>query len=53
MNTLIHRKDAKDAKKLIYKKHVSKGLNKHVIPAQAGIQGLQDQRVTGSPLSRG
>jgi hypothetical protein len=29
------------------------GLNKHVIPAQAGIQGLQDQRVTGSPLSRG
>jgi hypothetical protein len=29
------------------------GLNKHVIPAKAGIQGLQDQRVTGSPLSRG
>jgi hypothetical protein len=36
MNTRIHRKDAKDAKKLIYKKTCKEGMNQHLIPAQAG-----------------
>jgi late competence protein required for DNA uptake (superfamily II DNA/RNA helicase) len=45
----FHRKDAKFAKKPI-KNAIKEGLNKPVIPAQAGIQWLQDQRVTGSPL---